>query len=644
MSGAICGVVNTDGKSVSTVIGNNMMDSLITYKLDNKKTIYKNNIFMGCGLLDITHESKNEVLPFEDKNKGLLITADASIYNKKELCYLLDIEDNNRSSITDSQIILLAYEKWNEECPKYLVGEFAFVIYDEKENKVICVKDHMGSRSLYYSYENNIFSFSTVIEPLKNNNQLNQRWICDFLALESVVHQFEPEETIYNNIFQVLPANVILVKDNRLTKYKYWNPLKNNKVLKLKSDDEYIEAFKKVFFEAVNCRLDSDKEISIMLSGGLDSTSVACVAGKTLKNKDRNLISYTSIPMDGYEDNTSEHRFADESEYVDSLKDVIDNLEINYCRSEKKDSISDIKKFTRILEQPYKTFQNTFWVDEIMDKVEKRNSKVLLTGQYGNYSISYGDFLINIKTLLDDRKLCKVIKEISECSKLYNEAPITTAKFIIRAFREYKNKTKVLSIQEKYKNSPLKIELNNKWNIDNRIEKSEYGLRDLKCKNIKEFRQYILNPVMLTQIGNIETKLSLAHGIVNRDPTKDKRVVEFCVSLPIDQFVRNGQERFLIIRAMKGILPDKIRLNSFKKGLQSADWIQRLLSKKDYIYNKLESVIQDKGCNKYLDIEKLKKQLEYLKTNSIDNDFIDMRMIIISLTLYQFLNDQTIEI
>ncbi|NSB16569.1 asparagine synthase-related protein [Clostridium beijerinckii] len=637
MSGAICGIINTDEKSIHRFSENNMIDSLKIYKLDNIRTINKNNIFMGCGLLEIEQDSKNEVLPFWDKAKGLLIVADACIYNKKELCALLDIK---KSGITDGQIILLAYEKWNEECPKYLIGDFAFVIYDEKEDKVFCVKDHMGSRSLYYSYENGIFSFSTVIEPLKSGKKLNERWICDFLAMKSVVHQFEPEETIYSNIYQVMPATAIVIRDNKITKYKYWNPLINENVLKLKSDDEYISEFKKIFFEAVNCRLDSDKEISIMLSGGLDSTSVACIAGRKLKNKGQKLVSYTSIPMEGYKDNTSKYRFANESEYVDSLKDVIDNLEINYCKSEKKDSVSDIKRFTRILEQPYKTFQNIFWVDEIMDKVEKRNSKVLLTGQYGNFSISYGDFLVHIKTLLESKHFYKVIKEIYECSKLYNQSMLTTSKCIIRAFREYKNIRKISSIKKKYEHSPLKLDLIDKWDIDNRIEKSRYGSINLKCKNIKEYRQDFLDPVMLTQIGNIESKLSLSHGIVQRDPTKDKRVVEFCLSLPAEQFVRNGQERILIKRAMKGILPDKIRFNFLTKGLQSADWLQRLQPRYNYICNELEAAIKDKKSNKYLDTEKLKKQLKCLKYNSTHNRSMDMKMIITSLTLYKYLNDK----
>ncbi|NRT70232.1 asparagine synthase-related protein [Clostridium beijerinckii] len=637
MSGAICGIINTDEKLIHRFSENKMMDSLKIYKLDNIRTINKNNIFMGCGVLEINHDSKNEVLPFWDKAKGLLIAADACIYNKKELCALLDIKQN---SVSDGQIILLAYEKWNEECPKYLIGDFTFVIYDEKEEKVFCVKDHMGSRSLYYSYEKGIFSFSTVIEPLKKYKKLNERWICDFLALKSVVHQFEPEETIYSNIYQVMPATAIIIKNGEISKYKYWDPLASGNILRLKSDDDYIREFKKVFFEAINCRLDSDKEISIMLSGGLDSTSVACIAGRKLKDRGEKIISYTSVPMDGYKDNTSKYRFANESEYVDSLKDVIDNLEINYCKSEKKDSVSDIKRFTRILEQPYKTFQNIFWVDEIMGKVEKRNSKVLLTGQYGNFSISYGDFLVHIKTLLETGQFYKVIKEIYECSKIYNQSILTTSKRIVMAFREYKNIRKISSIKKKYEHSPLKLDLIYKWDIDNRIEKSRYGSINLKCKNIKEYRQDFLDPIMLTQIGNIESKLSLSHGIVQRDPTKDKRVVEFCLSLPAEQFVRNGQERILIKRAMKGILPDKIRLNFFAKGLQSADWLQRLRPRYNYICNELEAAIKYKKSCKYLDTEKLKKQLKCLKYTSADNCSIDMKMIITSLTLYKYLNDK----
>lgn len=117
-------------------------------------------------------------------------------------------------------------------------------------------------------------------------------------------------------------------------------------------------------------------------------------------------------------------------------------------------------------------------------------------------------------------------------------------------------------------------------------------------------------------------------------------MVEFCLSLPAEQFVRNGQERILIKRAMKGILPDKIRLNFFAKGLQSADWLQRLRPRYNYICNELEAAIKYKKSCKYLDIEKLKKQLKCLKYTSADNCSIDMKMIITSLTLYKYLNDE----
>ena len=81
--------------------------------------------------------------------KGLVITADARIDNRKELSKKLDIE--NIEEISDSYFILKSYEKWGEKCPEYLLGDFAFVIWDENKRTLFCARDHMGIKPFYYS-------------------------------------------------------------------------------------------------------------------------------------------------------------------------------------------------------------------------------------------------------------------------------------------------------------------------------------------------------------------------------------------------------------------------------------------------------------------------------------------------------------
>jgi len=134
------------------------------------------------------------------------------------------------------------------------------------------------------------------------------------------------------------------------------------------------------------------------------------------------------------------------------------------------------------------------------------------------------------------------------------------------------------------------------------------------------------------------TKHSLAYGIPLRDPTMDKRVIEFCLSLPENQYVRNGRDRFLIRRAMKGILPDEVRQNVTMHGKQNADLAQRLQS----CWTELAEEIKDIGLleteRKYLDVAKIRFELEKYKTINDDAaDDFGLRMLIRSLIFSRFL-------
>lgn len=650
---AIWGVINIDNKSVTKGTQQAMIEQLGTYKLDLIKSWDKNHLFLGCGLQYITPESLHEELPYYDEDKGLAITADAIIDNREELFNSLNISTEIRKKITDSELILKSFEKWGKDCPKYLVGDFAFAVWDERNNEIFCARDHVGARTFYYYYTNNMFAFCTVVKPLiaacDKNMELNERWIADFLALPGVVNQSECEETIYKHIHQLAPAHTMIVSNEGVSKDKYWNPLKNVKPLKLKSDSEYYDAFKEVFTEAVNCRLRSNGDVGISLSGGLDSASVACIAANTLEKEDKRLKAFSFIPMKGFKYKANTNRVADESEYIESVNNYSKNIDVTYCRCEGKDSFSKINQFMNILEQPSKNIENSFWSDEIIERVSKSGCKVMLNGQYGNATISYGEFYTHIATLFKKGNLIGILKEINGCSKLYNTSSLYVGKAVCRTLlpyglRKFVSKRINKNVKEdKYNWSPINKELLKKWNIEQRFEKDGYTTKPARYLAIKKAREFVVNPIAFTQIGIISTKTSLAYGIIIRDPTKDKRVIEFCLSLPSDQFVRNGEERRLIRRSMEGILPDKIRLNVLMRGIQCADWIQRLEPKRVEIYKELEKILEIKQINKYIDIEKLKQELNLLKDESNDINKCNIRMLLITLAFARFINtDQLI--
>lgn len=638
MSGAIFGKINLKKLDIDKNVADSMMDKLNIYKLDDKKVITLENMCMGCGLIHVAEEDKNEILPYYDKENNLIITADAIIDNREELINVL-YNHNPDEVITDSQLILRAYKKWKYDCPKHLLGDYSFVIFDKENTEIFCATDYAGCRTLYYKLIDGVFSFSTVIKPIYEGEEFNERWISDFLAMPVVLHQSESEETIYTGIYQMEAATTMVINSNGIKKFKYWDPVRDSKKIHYNSDEDYVKEFKRIFSEAVRCRLRTNYNIGISMSGGIDSTSVACVAAEILKKRNKNIISFTSVPDKSFVDDTSRDSICDESRFVELTKKMHDNIEINYCRSEGKDSFSEMDTLLKVLEGPYKTYQNSFWCFEIMNRCAKKGCKVLLTGQFGNYTISYGDFFTNMKTLLKDRRYIKFFKEIVGCSKLHNISYMFTLKYVIKTIMPHifnsnsKDKESNNKIAEY---SPINEKLISKWNIEERFKKRLLVLDKDVCNDMYADRRFMADPLFFTQIATIETKYSLFNGIIQRDPTKDKRIIEFCFGLSGDQYVRNGLDRYLIRRAMKDIIPDEIRMLQGQKGLQGADWLQRMQTKHDEIYNALSNCIDDKLINKYLNIDKIKKQKELMKNKKLDDKELDIGTIMTATNLYKF--------
>ncbi|WPC43294.1 asparagine synthase-related protein [Clostridium sp. JS66] len=641
---AICGIYNLIGGKVLEQINSAMMEKLKAYPNDFSGTWEKNQVFLGSVIKYITPESSLEKLPYFQSENGLVINADAIIDNRRELLSLFNIPVTEWCQIPDSRLILLAYIKWGEECPKHLVGDFAFVIWNEKTKEMFCARDHVGKRTFYYYNSTEVFAFCTVMKPLliikENPNELNDAWIADFLALQGPIHEVDCNHTIYKNIFQLPPAHTLKINPRGIVIRKYWNPLDVPK-LHLKSDEDYEEAFREVFFEAVNCRLHSVGSVGIMLSGGLDSGSIASIAALKLEEEGKRLKAFTSIPISDYKDWLPKTAIADERDYIKAYMEEHRNIDVTYCNCEGLNSVNCIDELIDILEQPYKFVQNSFWLNDIALKAAQSKCTVLLDGQSGNYTISFGNITSYLMTLYRKGKLISALREIRDYSKFYNRTYSSVFKYFLKIVLPDCIKSiyhKINAIDEKNElQVPVNSEYASKWNVNDRLKKVGLGPYLKNNLDIQEVHRFLANSVLFSHAGAIETKLSLKYGIAKRDPTRDKRIIEFCMSLPGEQFVNKGKERSLIRRAMKGILPDKIRLNYTSRGCQSADWIQRLLPDWPNIKRELQYIIKCKTFEKYLDTDKLQKVLNDIGDHPKDDSYECIQMIIISIIFGRFI-------
>lgn len=637
---AIFGIIDLNRKKVDSKVLELINPIINGYKIDKNDNIIKDNVLMVCGHQFITKESENEVLPYLDESNNLVITSDAILDNREELIKELNLAD---TKISDSKIILLMYQKYKEACVNKFLGNYSFVIYDFNNNNIFAVKDSTGSRSLYYHFKNNIFYFSTSIEPIKaviKNVSLNEKWICDFLTLKGMGNTVEIEETIYNEILQVNPATYIKINNQGIHKTLYWDPMKDIKILKLKNDEEYKKLFISTFKEAVKSSLRTNRDVASFLSGGLDSTSIVCLAADFLKKDNKCIKTYTSIPMKKYEqkckDDINEYYVTNEEKMVQLTAMFKDNVVPNFCRSENVDSVSNIEKLLECVEEPYKTIQNNFWMDQVVKKASEDNCKVLLTGQFGNATISYGNFYVQMKTLFEHFRFITMIKEINALHEKVGVRRKEIIKNIINYLEPNCFIKRKFNMEEFFKDSIASREIIDSTDAYKRFNRDDIVNIIPWKPDLNRVKRGIVDLQALSQIGNVETKFSLKYGLMIRDPSRDKRIIKLCLSLPGNQFVDNGVERKLIRTYMKDLIPDEIRNDIFHRGLQSADWIFRLNDKRDEVYNLIDKAINSPLIEKYIDKNKVCKQFDKIKAeiNLQNQDSVKLLLLIVILEKY----------
>lgn len=612
---AIWGAINLCGDKIEKKEIDVLKDAYSDCILDKINYVVHDNIYMGCGIQYFTEEAKYEVLPIVDKKNQIYFDADVVLDNREKLLELLGSKKNSKA-IPDGTILYELLKKNKKQYLNDILGVYSFVYYDVKNNYLCISTDSMSERCLYYRQIDKIIYFSTLLKPLANLSDkinINKKWVADFLALDNLCVNLDVNETLYDGIFKVAPAQVI-VWDNLIKKeYTFWKPYENINVKKNITDEECKKKLISIFSESVKCTMRSKDEISILLSGGLDSTSVACFAAQQLDKQYRELHSYTTIPMKGYESIQNKYTLEDESSDVKGTQKYLKNLKSTFYSMDDKNPWKDRKKYLKHLEIPYKSVQNIMWIDDIMNLAYKNGSRIMLIGSYGNCAFSFGDYSVYMNTLLSKGKIVSFFRELKQFQSSYRYSRKQVLKVLVRG---YFNKEKLSeAVKDIIGDSYICDKLSEECDCKARLGK--IGLELGKSnRTFKNYRKLMCNKILFSQHGETSTKLSLYTGVLQRDPTKDKRLLEFCMSIPIEKFISNGIERRLVNVCLKDFLPDHIS-NKMQHGVQSADMNYRMQQswgsvKKEWIklYNQnMDSAYVD--CKKALDnLQKIKSLKE----------------------------------
>jgi asparagine synthase (glutamine-hydrolysing) len=224
--------------------------------------------------LNLSPEDERQDQPLLHSESGLLVVADARIDNREQLALSLKL-----SEPTDAELILAAYLRWGEQCASRLIGDFAFVVWDSRRRRLFAARDPMGMRALYYRLEEGrrlLFGSEAAqilavpgVEPCLFEPAVGAYLVGCFGPLEW---------SFYEGISQLVPAHALVVDERGWRTWRYWE-VEPDRRIRYRDEEEYTEHFLEVFSEAVRCRLRSTRAVGLFLSGGVDSGSIASVAG-----------------------------------------------------------------------------------------------------------------------------------------------------------------------------------------------------------------------------------------------------------------------------------------------------------------------------------------------------------------------------
>ena len=221
---AICGVYNRNQQPVDSRIVERMVAATPQRSVDGNDSWSHGCISLAHQHFHITPEDKLQEQPLHHELAQLVLTADARIDNRAELGELLDISRDDLAKLSDAGLILAAYVRWGDRCVQYLLGDFAFLIWDAPQRVVFAARDALGTRGLNYFINDNVAVFGSeiahVLEHPDVPREINDRKIVEYLANV----RCRDEETYYQAVHALPPGHCMKVTGDKVTTWCFWSP------------------------------------------------------------------------------------------------------------------------------------------------------------------------------------------------------------------------------------------------------------------------------------------------------------------------------------------------------------------------------------------------------------------------------------
>lgn len=528
-----------------------VMDRLNHRGPDGHDTQIAGHVALGHWHFWTTPEELGEKQPLELDGMPFKIVLDGRLDNRSELLYSLCIESELGSRLSDAALILHAYNRWGEGCFEHFIGEYALVILDERRAELLCARDSLGDRTLFYSFKGTRLVVASEPWAVAGADDsaavLNEDAVAHFFAFKAM----QDGQTLFKNVSELLPAHGMLINASGQRSWRYWRP---DPLVRLhgRSDKEYAEQFLLLLEESVRCRLRSTSPVGVLMSGGLDSGSVACLAARMLAPVPLTTISYV------FDELTD----CDERKYIETVKTRwgIQSIQIP-C-----DDAWPYKNWHNWPRNPNHPEGNAYRLlkERAYRRAHEEGLRVLIPGAFGDeLYCGEEDWLAD---LIVDGRLREAGRELKRQLRYTGLRESLKSDYLRRVGRRLLNSFPGGRRLRRAGKAPAWLTADSATHL---------GKGENWLDPAFELKTNLLG-IGASQDSSYENVNASRHALELRHPYRDRRLVEYVLSLPAYQLYNLGFYKYILRVAMQGILPQPILSRSqptsllplFSRGLE----------------------------------------------------------------------------
>ena len=607
----MCGITGIIGRNFNHTHLDAMVERIAHRGPDGRGKWQTEGVSLGHLRLSIIDLSDRAAQPMHCNQTGNVIVFNGEIYNYKEL--KAELSDYSFRSDSDTEVILAAYATWGVNFLSRLRGMYSIALYDNRSQNVLLARDRLGIKPLYYRTEKGACLFSSEIKGILNvgglPHSVNSKKVLSFLSFR---HLDTDNETFFNEVFQVPGASYCWVDLNgKKSEFKsYWHtPVAGEK--RFSEKDRF--SFREKLIETIQLHLRSDVPVGSFMSGGLDSSSIACIAYDLLKD-DYPLETFSSILEEKTEENA----------LIPLLQKHLKHSIHHEIHLMGQGFLEELPKVIYHHDEPLPD-ASMFAHFQLCKLANQNGIKVLLSGNGGDEVL--GGYACHIYALLGrnlkNSQFLKLFKNVNAYASNRNE---TRKHLLARSLQE----SLPFSVRNYQKKKAAK-------------RNSAFINADIDIDDINFYPRRQGDPWQANYENNInawtippflhyEDRNSMAFGVEIRVPMLDHEFIEYMAEFDPESLVK-GRSKNILRTSLKGLVPNEVLDQKGKYGFPAPLEIYTRYDKSAFLKSYLEQ-IKDVP---FLNPEKCERLgRDYIEKNQLEKVNECWRIYTMSIWYHQF--------